>query len=69
MELLADRDPEEARKILDPVLERMMEAVHRYEGTVNQVMGDGIMALLARLWPTRITRSAHATPRSGCRSH
>lgn len=30
MELLADRDPEEARRILDPVLERMMEAVHRY---------------------------------------
>ncbi len=45
MELLADRDPEEARKILDPVLEHMMEAVHQYEGTVNQVMGDGIMAL------------------------
>src|SRR5262249_19537639 len=45
MELLANRDPEEARKILDPVLEHMMEAVHRYEGTVNQVMGDGIMAL------------------------
>jgi class 3 adenylate cyclase/tetratricopeptide (TPR) repeat protein len=45
MELLADRDPEEARKLLDPVLERMMEAVHRFEGTVNQVMGDGIMAL------------------------
>jgi len=31
MELLADRDPEEARKLLDPVLERMMEAVHHYE--------------------------------------
>src|SRR5262249_11056094 len=45
MELLADRDPEEARQLLDPVLERMMTAVHRYEGTVNQVMGDGIMAL------------------------
>jgi class 3 adenylate cyclase/tetratricopeptide (TPR) repeat protein len=45
MELLAGRDPEEARKILDAVLERMMEAVHHYEGTVNQVMGDGIMAL------------------------
>jgi len=45
MELLADRDPEEAQRLLDPVLERMMEAVHRYEGTVNQVMGDGIMAL------------------------
>jgi class 3 adenylate cyclase/tetratricopeptide (TPR) repeat protein len=45
MELLADRDPEEARQLLDPVLERMIEAVHRYEGMVNQVMGDGIMAL------------------------
>jgi class 3 adenylate cyclase len=45
MELLADRDPEEARRLLDPVLERLMAAVHRYEGTVNQVMGDGIMAL------------------------
>jgi class 3 adenylate cyclase/tetratricopeptide (TPR) repeat protein len=45
MELLADRDPEDARQVLDPVLELMMEAVHHYEGTVNQVMGDGIMAL------------------------
>jgi predicted ATPase/class 3 adenylate cyclase len=45
MELLADRDPEEARQLLDPVLEHMMAAVHQYEGTVNQVMGDGIMAL------------------------
>ena len=45
MELLADRDPEESRRLLDAVLERMMEAVHRYEGYVNQVMGDGIMAL------------------------
>jgi ribosomal protein L40E len=35
MELLADRDPEEARKIIDPVLAHMMESVHRYEGTVN----------------------------------
>jgi class 3 adenylate cyclase/tetratricopeptide (TPR) repeat protein len=45
MEPLADRDPEAARHPLDGVLERMMDAVHRYEGTVNQVMGDGIMAL------------------------
>jgi len=45
MELLADRDPEDARRLLDSVLERMMDAVHHYEGTVNQVMGDGIMAL------------------------
>jgi class 3 adenylate cyclase len=51
MELLGDRDPEEARTIRDPVLERIMEAVHRYEGTVNHVMGDGIMALFGA--PTR----------------
>jgi class 3 adenylate cyclase/tetratricopeptide (TPR) repeat protein len=45
MELLADRDPEEARRLLDPALQHMMDAVHRFEGTVNQVLGDGIMAL------------------------
>jgi len=45
LELLADRDPEEAKALLDPVLDGMMEAVHRYEGTVNEVRGDGIMAL------------------------
>lgn len=44
-ELIAGLDPEEARQILDPVLHTMMEAVHRYEGMVNQVLGDGIMAL------------------------
>ncbi len=45
MELIEGLDPEEARRILDPALHIMMEAVHRYEGTVNQVLGDGIMAL------------------------
>jgi class 3 adenylate cyclase/tetratricopeptide (TPR) repeat protein len=45
LELLAGRDPEEARTLLDPVLERLIQAVHFYEGTVNQIMGDGIMAL------------------------
>src|SRR6185312_8989359 len=45
MELLADRDPEDAQKLLDPILERMIEAVHYYEGTVSRVMGDGIFAL------------------------
>jgi class 3 adenylate cyclase len=44
-ELIRDLDPEQAQAILDPVLHAMMEAVHRYEGTVNQVLGDGIMAL------------------------
>jgi class 3 adenylate cyclase/tetratricopeptide (TPR) repeat protein len=45
LELLSDRDPEQSRQLLDPILERMMEAVHRYEGTVNQLMGDGLMAI------------------------
>ena len=43
--LIEGLDPEEARQRLEPVLRLMMEAVHRYEGTVNQVLGDGIMAL------------------------
>src|SRR5215472_7918759 len=43
--LLEGLDPEEAQKLIDPVLRVMMDAVHRYEGTVNQVVGDGIMAL------------------------
>jgi class 3 adenylate cyclase/tetratricopeptide (TPR) repeat protein/ribosomal protein L40E len=43
--LLERLDPEEAQKIIDPVLHIMMDAVHRYEGTVNQILGDGIMAL------------------------
>jgi class 3 adenylate cyclase/tetratricopeptide (TPR) repeat protein len=44
-ELIRDLDPEAAQRLLDPALQRMMDAVHRYEGTVNQVLGDGIMAL------------------------
>ena len=43
--LIEGLDPEEAKQRLDPVLRLMIEAVHRYEGTVNQVLGDGIMAL------------------------
>src|SRR5262249_14572161 len=44
-ELIRDLDPEQAQALLDPALQHMMDAVHRYEGTVNQVLGDGIMAL------------------------
>ena len=45
MELFADRDPEAAQRLFDPVLERMIKAVQHYGGTVNRVMGDGILAL------------------------
>jgi class 3 adenylate cyclase len=68
MELLADRDPEEVRQLLDPPLERMMAAVHRYEGTVNQVMGNGIMALLGGRWPRKIMPCAPAMPPLRCRT-
>jgi class 3 adenylate cyclase len=44
-ELIKDLDPEAAQQLLDPAIQIMMEAVHRFEGTVNQVLGDGIMAL------------------------
>jgi class 3 adenylate cyclase/tetratricopeptide (TPR) repeat protein len=45
MALLEELDPEEARRIIDPALTLMMEAVHRYEGYVAQSLGDGIFAL------------------------
>src|SRR5262249_12952505 len=45
IELVAGQSLESARVVLDAVLERMMDAVHRHGGTVNQVVGDGIMAL------------------------
>jgi class 3 adenylate cyclase len=44
-EMLRDLDPEEARAIIDPVLQLMMAAVHRYGGYVAQSTGDGIFAL------------------------
>ena len=43
LEMFADKDPEEARRVLDPVLKAMIDAVQSYEGTVNRVMGDGVM--------------------------
>ena len=44
-QLIEGLDPEDAYEILQPTIRIMMDAVHRYGGTVNQVLGDGIMAL------------------------
>ncbi|MBI3798994.1 MAG: AAA family ATPase, partial [Deltaproteobacteria bacterium] len=44
MELIEDLDPEDARRLFDPALQLMMDAVHRYEGYVVQSTGDGIFA-------------------------
>src|SRR6187200_2967987 len=43
--LIEGLDPEEARAIIDPALQVMMDAVHRYEGYVAQALGDGVFAL------------------------
>jgi class 3 adenylate cyclase len=44
-ELMEDLDPEAARAIVDPALNLMIDAVHRYDGYVVQSTGDGIFAL------------------------
>lgn len=54
--LIRSLDPEDAREILDPAVEVMINAIHRYEGTVNQVLGDGIMALFG----APVAREDHA---------
>ena len=61
-ELMRDLDPEEARAIIDPVLQLMMAAVHRYGGYVAQSTGDGIFALVRR---ARRARGPSAT-RTSC---
>lgn len=38
-------DPELAMRRLEPVLNLMKDAVHRYDGIVNKIQGDGVMAL------------------------
>ena len=44
LEIIADRDPEEAQAVLDPVLERLVRSVNAFGGTVNRTNGDGLMA-------------------------
>ena len=44
-DLVRGLDPEDASRLLEPALQSMMAAVHRYEGTVNRVQGDGLMAM------------------------
>jgi class 3 adenylate cyclase/tetratricopeptide (TPR) repeat protein len=43
--LIEGLDPEEARSVIDPALQLMMDAVHQYDGYVAQALGDGIFAL------------------------
>jgi class 3 adenylate cyclase len=50
-ELIRNRDPEDAQRLLDGAVQRMMRAVHRYEGTVSRLMCDGLMALFEATIP------------------
>src|SRR3989475_1145811 len=38
-------DPEEVHAVMDRAFEVILNEVHRYEGTINQFLGDGVMAL------------------------
>jgi hypothetical protein len=67
MTLAEQVDPEKWHGILDRFFQILSDGVHRFEGTVNQYTGDGIMALSARRSRTRITRSGLATRRSTSR--
>lgn len=52
---LAERlDPEVIHQLMDRALQLMADMVHRYEGTVNQFLGDGLMALFGARWPMGI---------------
>lgn len=56
-ELIDNADPEQAQALLDSVLEIMVEAVNRHQGTVSQVLGDGILALFG----APVAHEDHAT--------
>jgi class 3 adenylate cyclase len=54
-------DPEEWHQILDRFFAILSEGVNRFEGTINQFTGDGIMALSGAPIATRIMRGVPAT--------
>src|SRR5213594_4119973 len=66
-ELIRGLDPEAAQQLLDPALHCMMDAVHRVEGTVNQVLGDGIMALFGA--PLALQAAMRASTEDVRRTH
>ena len=67
MELMEDLDPEEARAIVDPSLNLMIDAVRRYDGFVVQSTGDASLRCSARPLPMRTIRNGRSMRRSGCR--
>jgi oligopeptide/dipeptide ABC transporter ATP-binding protein len=79
-ELIRGLDPEAAQQLLDPAIHHMIDAMHRFEGTVNQVLGDGIMTLFAASLPSHPDEAKEEVvlagevpsalnPPSGCHFH
>jgi len=66
MGLIEDLDPEEARALIDPAIQLMMDAVHRYEGYVAQALGDGIFALFGAPIAHEDHPKAKQKKRGGC---
>jgi class 3 adenylate cyclase len=65
-ELASELDPEEWHRIMDRFFQILAEGVHRFEGTVNEYRGDGIMALFGAPSRTKTTRSGLVTRHCTC---
>ena len=59
--------PEEAYSIMDQIYEILIHKVHNYEGTVNEMTGDGIMALFGA--PIALEDAPQRAIRSGLAIH
>jgi class 3 adenylate cyclase/tetratricopeptide (TPR) repeat protein len=57
-ELAEGKDPEDVHLLMDEVFAILLDTVHRYEGTINQFLGDGVMALFG----APIALEDHALP-------
>jgi class 3 adenylate cyclase len=67
--IMRDLDPEEACAIIDPALNLMIDAVHRYDGYVVQTAGDGVFALFGAPMAHETIRNGHCTRRSRRATH
>ena len=56
--LFENLDPEEMHEVMDGCFQIFMDEIHKYEGTINQFLGDGVMASVRR---SHIPRGSCAT--------
>jgi len=55
-------DPEEVHQIMDGAFKILMDEIHKYEGTINQFTGDGVMALFGAPVPMKIMPKGPVMP-------